>query len=111
MGDFHWNEKSDRVGFYYGSRREEEKFLSFVEWKKECYISPSYELSPKTKPFKFIEKVWKENRIPVGLVHPEGIPEEVKALTKEKIEKIMNDPVYMCCQPYCVAGILLGVKI
>lgn len=32
-------------------------------------------------------------------------------LTKEFIENLFNSPEIMCCQPYVVAGKLLGVKV
>lgn len=106
MGDFHWTNDSPRVGFRFKGR-----YIKFVEWKIECYVRPSYDLLPSVGVFRFLQKVWGEKRIPLGLVHPkakEGGKED--PMTKEFISDLFTGDT-MCCQPYVVAGRLLNVEL
>lgn len=106
MGDFHWTDNSSRVGFRYKNN-----YINFVQWKIECYIKPSYELLPSVGVYKFLQKIWKEEKIPLGLVHPkakDGGKED--PITKEFIKDLFIGDT-MCCQPYVVAGRLLGVEL
>lgn len=107
QGDFHWADSSPVIAYRY-----KKKYLNFVDWKIECYIKPSYELLPETDVIKFLLKVWKKHKIPLGLVHPKGIDEEkCSRLTEERIKEMFESPVEMCCQPYVIAGWLLGVEV
>lgn len=107
-GDFHWCDNMDGVISYLKGTQ----FLDFVEWKKECYIRPSYELLPHTEVYKFLHKVWFEYNIPLGLVHPKGSSEHgEEPITPDFIRNIYDSPDIMCCQPYVVAGKLLNVDI
>ena len=106
-GSFHWADASETIAYRYKN-----KYINFVEWKKECYIRPSYDLLPKTKPFQFLEKVWKEEKVALGLVHPKGRDgKKQNAITKEYVRNLYDSKWDMCCQPYVVAGKLLDVKI
>lgn len=108
MGDFHW---TDGLGETLICRKEY-GCLNFVQWKKMCYIKSSYDLLPKTTVFQFLLKVWKENNIPLGLVHPKNHDSEnIEPITKEYIRWLYDTNEEMCCQPYVVAGLLLGVTI
>jgi hypothetical protein len=106
-GDFHWNEGlGDIVGY-----RQGKDYLSFVEWKKRCYIEPAYELIPKTDEFKFIKKVF-DRGIPLGLVHPMSRSmDEVPPITRAELEKMFDSTDRFVEMPYVVAAVLLGVKI
>lgn len=106
MGDFHWTNDSPRVGF-----RFRDRYIKFVEWKIECYVKPSYDILPSIGVFKFLKKIWKDKKIPLGLVHPkakEGVKEY--PITKEFISNLFTSDK-MCCQPYVVAGLLMGVEL
>lgn len=108
-GDFHWTDNSEVICYY---RPSTDEFLSFVEWKKQCYIKPSYDLLPQTKVYQFLKSVWKDNNKALGLVHPKAILTEAeKPITRKSIKKLFDDPIEMCCQPYVIAGKLLGVKV
>jgi len=108
MGDFHWTDNLGETLIY----RKGNEYLNFVQWKKMCYIKPSYELLPKTSVFQFLLKIWKENNIPLGLVHPKNHDSEtIEPITPEYIHALYNSNEEMCCQPYVVAGLLLGVHI
>ena len=103
LGNFHWADDSPTIGYKYKDR-----YLDFVEWKKECYIKPSYELLPHVPAFQYLQKVHQEGRA-LGLVHPKGIDEEIiPILTPQHIVELFKHPVEMVCQPYVVAGRLLG---
>lgn len=112
MGDFHWTrirpgEYSPTVAYKMG-----DTYLDFVNWKKECYIKPSYELLPKTDVFIFLKDVWETKNIPIGLVHPKstkGYAEE--PITEEFLLDMFNSETVMCCQPYVVAACLMDLKI
>lgn len=104
-GDFHWA-CGDTVTYLHRGR-----YLSFQEWKKECYIRPSYDLLEKTKVYKFLTEL-REKGIPLGLVHPMAREHgTLKPMTRKRISEIFESPYEMCCQPYVVAGKLLGVSI
>lgn len=108
MGDFHWCDNLGSILKY----KKGEKYLDFVEWKKECYIKPSYELLPHTDVYKFLHYLWKENNIPLGLVHPKAVLTTAeKPITPEYIRYLYDSEDEMCCQPYVVAGCLMGVSI
>lgn len=107
QGDFHWADKTPTIAY-----RDQNRYLDFVSWKKECYIKPSYQLLGETKVIQFLVKVWLEHKRPLGLVHPKGMDEEIcLPLTKEYISTLFNSPDIMCCQPYVIAGYLLGVEV
>lgn len=106
LGDFHWIDDSPTIAYKYGDR-----YLNFVEWKKECYIKPSYELLPKVGVYQFLSFCLKEGRRPLGLVHPKGMDGEERPISKEYITSLFNHPDIMACQPYVVAGKLLNVEV
>ncbi len=105
-GSFGWRNGEDIITFKYGNR-----YLSFVQWKKECYIKPSYNLLPLSQTFQDLKLVWDMGH-PLGLVHPKAItgnPEQ--QITKEYIRELYDSFDEMCCQPFVIAGLLLGVPI
>lgn len=107
-GDFHWTDKMGETISY----RYKSEYLDFVQWKKQCYIAPSYELLPKTTVFQFLKKVWSEHNIPLGLVHPKALSENgEEPVTREYIRFLFDSPDIMCCQPYVVVGLLFEVPI
>lgn len=105
LGDFHWADNSPTIAYRY-----QDKNIGFVEWKKQCYIKPSYELLPHTKAFQFLEEVLKRN-IPLGLVHPMARNDEEKPITKEFLIELFEDKHEMCCQPFVVSAKLLNIPI
>jgi len=106
LGDFHWSDQSDCVSYRYDG-----KYIGFVEWKRDCYIKPSYQLLPTIKAFQFLEYA-RQNQRPLGLVHPKGHDDDIiPALTTQYIDEMFKSTTIMCCQPYVVAGKLLGVII
>ena len=105
-GDFHWSGDSQTISY-----RWKERYLTFSEWKKECYIRPSYALLGNTKAYQVLHSLHQRN-IPLGLVHPNGTkltPEE--NITPERIRQMYDSETEMCGQPYVVAGGLLGVTV
>jgi hypothetical protein len=106
VGDFHWNDDTPTLGYWHG-----DKYLNFVDWKKECYIKPAYELIPKTNVYMFMNDLYSKEKISLGLVHPKAMEGEEDAITKEYIRELYDSKTIMCCMPYCVAGLLLGVEI
>jgi hypothetical protein len=110
-GDFHWTtlpSREDETIAYYLN----DKFVSFVECKKKAYIEPAYQLIPKTDVYQFLCQIYHQNKISLGLVHPmakKSIPEE--PMTSDFITALYEDESYMCCMPYVVCGLLLGVPI
>jgi hypothetical protein len=106
VGNFHWNEDTPTVAYRYGNN-----YLDFVSWKKQCYIKPFYELAVKTKPYQFMNTLFKEHKISLGLVHPKSNEGEELPITKEYITELYNSKNIMCCVPYCLAGMLLDVAI
>ena len=106
MGSFHWCGDFPTVSYRYQNR-----YINFVTWKKECYIRPSYELTPLTTVYQFLTKVRCEGRS-LGLVHPMAISDQPeRPITREYIRALFDSPTEMCCQPFVVAGLLLGVPI
>jgi hypothetical protein len=107
-GGFHWNKGLGDIVCYY----HQERYLDFVSWKKQCYITPSYELLPKTKVFRLLQKLHAQDKLPLGLVHPKARNnDKLQAITRENIRQMFDSPTVMCCQPYVVAGRLLGVEV
>ena len=107
-GDFHWTDNMGSVISY----RKGTDYLNFIQWKKECYIRPSYELLPTTDVYKFLYTVWFEHNIPLGLVHPKARNEHgEQQITSDFIRNMYDSPDIMCCQPYVVAGRLMNVPI
>lgn len=105
IGGFHWGDGSPTIAFRYKG-----EYIDFVEWKKKCYIGPSYELLPNTEVFTYLEDTLQKN-IPLGLVHPKAKGgETILPMTKKYIKELFNSQE-MCCQPYVIAGKLLGVSI
>ena len=106
LGDFHWIDNSECISFYHKGQ-----FLDFVNWKIECYVRPSYQILSSNQAFIFLQNVLDSKRA-LGLVHPEGMSDEIiKPLTKEYIKELFYSKTEMSCQPYVVAGKLLGVEI
>lgn len=107
LGDFHWTDKSPTIAYQHRG-----EYLDFVTWKKECYIKPSYQLLPQISVFQHLQKVWTTDRRPLALVHPKSHDSDVcYPITVEEISQLFNSPTEMCCQPYVVAGKLLGVPV
>lgn len=108
IGDFHWTDNSPTVAY----RASIGKYLDFVRWKKQCYIKPSYRLMPSIEAYKFIHDIWKYKKIPIGLVHPMAITgRSEKPIDREYLTELFNSRTEMCCQPFVIAGKLLGVPI
>ena len=106
MGDFHWTDNSPVVSY-----RCHGKYLSFVDWKKKCYITPSIELLGTTSEYQFLEKLFIE-QIPIGLVHPKAITGHVeKPVSREYLRELFDSPSDMCCQPMVIVAKLLGLQI
>ena len=104
-GDFHWDDASPTVAYWVG-----DKPVDFVTWKKQTYIKPAYDLIPQTSVYKFLMKLWKDEKIPLGLVHPMARKNEPEvAITRKFIQELYEDEEEMCCMPYVVAGVLMGV--
>ena len=110
LGDFHWTRLSNGDYSTTVAYRYKEKYIDFLEWKKECYIKPSYELLP-TKAFQFLVDALNFHRVPLGLVHPMARNDEEKPITKEFLTDLFNDKYEMCCQPFVVAAKLLNINI
>ena len=107
LGDFHWDGDVPIVSYRYKDR-----YLSFVEWKKQCYITPAYKLIPETSVYKFLKEVWSVHKIPLGLVHPMAQSHESEhPITHKYLRELYDSSVEMTCMPYCLAGFLLDVKI
>lgn len=107
-GDFHWTDGLGETLVY----RKGIEYLNFVRWKKECYIRPSYELLPSTRVYQFLHQVWAQYNIPLGLVHPMAILGTAEVpISPQFIRNLYDSPYEMCCQPYVVSGLLLGVSI
>jgi len=111
LGDFHWTRLSNGDDSTTVAYRYKEKYIDFLEWKKECYIKPAYELIPQTKVYQFLVKARTEDKVVLGLVHPMGRNDEEKPITKEFITDLFNSEYEMSCMPFVVAGILLGIKV
>jgi hypothetical protein len=105
-GDFHWTDDTPTISF-----RHKEKYISFVDWKKQCYIGPSYELLPDIKAFQYLKQVREELGYPLGLVHPKAKSDNAEEPITEELLRQMYDGDEMVCQPYVVAGKLLNVPI
>jgi hypothetical protein len=106
-GYFHWTSDSFDIVYYHKNR-----YLTFVEWKKECYIGFSYQYLEETEVFKFLKYLWQEKKIPLALVHPMAWKHEASSpLTKEKLIELFKDPYIMCCQPYVVAAKLMDIPL
>jgi hypothetical protein len=106
-GSFHWGSNSTTVAYRY-----RDNYLTFVEWKKECYIRPSYELLPHTRVYQFLLAAWQQHRRPLGLVHPKAIGHESeKPMTKEYLRELFDSPTEMVCQPFVISASLIGVPI
>jgi hypothetical protein len=104
-GNFHWHGDSPIIAYRHNS-----KYLKYVEWKKEYYIRPAYQLLKNNSTLQWLYSVWKIYKRPLGLVHPKGRAQTAEEpLTKEYITQLYNNPHYMACMPYVVAGFLLGV--
>lgn len=112
MGNFHrgkcGNQYDDALCYY---DNKIEKYMTFLEWKKECYIKPAYEMLPSIKAYKFLSEL-RSKGIPLGLVHPMAKSDEPEiAITKEYIRELYDSPHVMSCMPFVVAGKLLDVFI
>lgn len=106
IGNFHWTGDNEHPLTY----RHQGRYLTFPQWKRECYIAPAYALIPQTRVFAYLLSL-REQRCPLGLVHPkarEGGKE--KAITRDFIRDMYTSPYEMVCMPYVVAGLLLGVS-
>lgn len=107
-GGFNWSSNMGDVLSY----RKGNEYLNFVEWKKYCYIMPSYELlNSKNDAYNFLEDL-KSKNINIALVHPMGHKhDKIKPITTEIIRNFYDSDDIMCCQPYVIAGKLLDVPI
>jgi hypothetical protein len=106
-GDFHWADDSPTLAYRYG-----ELYLNFLEWKKQCYIKPSFDLLPNIEVFKYLKFIVFELKLPLGLVHPKALNDKPELpITKEYLKELFNSPFEMCCQPYVIAGKLLKVDV
>ena len=87
--------------------------MSFINWKKTCYIKPSYELfEQNNRVIEFLKNTYHKEKISLGLVHPKAKScYKEKALKPTFITDLYDSPYEMACMPYVVAGYLLGVKI
>lgn len=107
LGGFDWVKDSPCIAYRYANR-----YIGFVEWKKECYIRPSYELLPDTRVFQYLWTIWHDYQRPLGLVHPKAISAEPEIpITRQYLRELYDSNVEMVCQPYVVAGRLLNVEI
>lgn len=106
VGDFHWSDDSSVIAYRYN-----ENYLNFVQWKKMTYIQPAYQLLSNNKVFHHLHTILNHYRRPLALVHPKAAENVVIPMTKEYIREIYDSPYIMCCMPYVVAGLLLGVEI
>jgi len=104
MGSFHWDRSEVPIIFWDGK-----KYCDFVEWKKQCYILPAYELLEREAAYQYIVQL-RQNGYAVALVHPKGLNGIEVPITSEYIRRLY-DGVDMCCLPYVVVGKLLGVPI
>jgi hypothetical protein len=106
MGNFHWGSDSETVTFYCHGR-----YLSFVDWKKECYIKPSIKMLTNIDAYKHLEMLYK-NKIPLGLVHPMAITGQTeKVITRQFLKSKIESKNELCCQPIVIASKLLNVEI
>ena len=107
VGNFHWH-NSNTIAYCH-----KDKIIDFVTWKKECYVRPAYDMFQKdnNRVIIFLEYLFKEKKISLGLVHPKGRDgtKEI-AITNEFIREIYDGPT-MCCMPFVVAGYLLDVNV
>lgn len=106
-GNFHWADDSPTIAY-----RHRDEYLDFVQWKKECYIRPSYELLPTISAFQFLQEMREKHHRPLGLVHPMARKARAEEpITRETLRVLFDSPEVMACQPYVVAGKLLNVEI
>jgi hypothetical protein len=106
-GDFHWTRDEDPLAYFV-----DDKIVNFVIWKKKAYIEPAYKLIPETPVYKFLFKLWKTNKVALGLVHPMAKLGTVeKPITTKYIRDLYDSEHQMCCLPYVFAGYMLGVEI
>lgn len=106
-GDFHWCDDLGETLCY----KLNDEYIDFVKWKKLCYIGPSYQLLPQTKVFQFLKKLY-DSKIPIGLVHPKAITDAPETpFTTSQIRELYDSTDVLCCQPFIVAGLLMGVTI
>jgi hypothetical protein len=113
-GNFNWCHDSETIIFCNcNDDPNENKYMKFVSWKKDCYIKPAYELFEKNnRVIEFLKLLYHKEKISIGLVHPKGKScYAEKAITPEFIKGLYDSPYEMCCMPYVVAGYLLGVNI
>lgn len=106
-GDFHWDDKMDATISY----RYNMEYLTFIQWKKQCYITPAYDLLPHIPAFQFLQQCY-DLKIPLGLVHPKSILNTAEQpITKEELRQLFDDPYEISCLPYCIVGKLMNVSI
>lgn len=105
IGYFHWSNDSPIIARYFN------RYLTFVEWKKVCYIRPSYEMMDNISVFTKLKSIWLAGH-PLGLVHPKAISGNTeKEITKKYLENLFDSEDRMACQPFVVAGKLMGISI
>jgi hypothetical protein len=106
VGSFHWDGGSPVVSY-----RHQGRYLSSLEWKKECYIAPALELLSDNRVVKHLAKL-RERGWSLGLAHPMGVngPAEMP-VTREAVRAMYDDPFEHICLPFCLAGALLGVPL
>lgn len=106
IGDFHWTDGLDETIAY----KYKDNYFSFVDWKRECYIKPAYELAPQTEAYKFLDKVWRKKNIALALVHPMSTKSVAeKPITRELLTCLINSDEEMACMPYVIASMLMDI--
>lgn len=114
LGDFNWTNDSETIIYCNCIDEDENIYMNFVAWKKECYITPAYELFSRkdNKVINFLKLLYHKKKISIGLVHPMAkLEKKEKAITPEYIRSLYDSDKIMTCMPYVVAGYLLGVEI
>lgn len=104
-GNFHWDKDQQPVTYIH-----KDQYLNFVEWKKECYVIPAYELLEDHPIINYLRGLRKKGWA-LGLVHPMALTDHQEALSVDEIRGLFLDDCEMACMPYVVAGYLLGVDL
>lgn len=109
-GSFHWDQIGSKEYPTIGYRHHGE-YLNFTDWKKRCYIAPSYELLPSTPEFKYLQELYSKG-FAMGLVHPKAKSDTAeRPITAKILREMFDSEEFMCCQPFVVTACLLGVEI
>lgn len=114
LGDFNWSNDSETLIYCDCITNDDNLYMNFVSWKKECYIKPAYELFNRNdnKVINFLKLLYNTKKISIGLVHPMAkLGKKEKAITTNYIRNLYDSNEIMTCMPYVVAGYLLNVNI